>query len=412
MRYLPFFRSYSRLLAFSMLLAFFSSFGQTFLLSLYLPEFVEAFALSEGAIGIMYGVATVGSAILLPWTGRHIDRLPLATYTLLVSCGLAAGALVLAVAPHWIFVFVGMLTLRHFGQGLCGHVAMTTAGRYFTENRGKAVAIAGTGYPLGEMVFPALITLAIAAVGWRYSWGISAAVIALVLAPLSLRLLRSSRRLENALPSDVGAVAPPRTWRARTLLADYRFYLILVTLVPIGFFSTGFIFYQAVIAESRGWGEHVFAIAFAAFAVTRAVLALGAGPWIDRLSAIRLLPLHMLFLCLSGAVLVFFTGEWAAYAYLVVLGMSMGVGQSVAMAVWAEVYGVENLGEIRSVASMVGVLSTALAPLVFGLLLDLGFSVPAILTGALVLIVVLTGVSFFAAVALGRARERGRPVAD
>ncbi len=405
MKYFSFFRNYSRLLAFAVLLAFFSSFGQTFLISFYVPEFAGAFDLTEGRIGVLYGIATVGSALLLPWTGRLIDRVSLSRYTLAVSAGLGLGGLILAVAPHWILLFAGLLIVRHCGQGLCGHIAMTSSGRYFVENRGKAVAIAGTGYPLGEILFPALITLSIAVLGWRLSWGLSAGLIIVVLAPLALSLLRSSRRLENALPKvDSGTSDESRNWRASLLLTDYRFYVILATLVPIGFFSTAFIFYQAVIAESRDWGDHVFPSAFAAFAITRAMLALAIGPWIDRLTAVRLLPAHMILLLIAGAFLVFFSGEWAAYAYLICLGMSMGVGQSVATAVWAEVYGVENLGGIRSVASMIGVLSTALAPLIFGMLLDFNIEVPTLLRGALVMILALTLFSFVAASILNRAR--------
>ncbi len=408
MMYFSFFLQYRRILAFSVLLAFFSSFGQTFLLSFYIPEFVTAFSLTEGRVGLMYGVATVVSALLLPWTGRRIDRMPLAGYTFTVTLAMALAAGMLAVAPHWVFLFLCLVALRHLGQGLCGHIAMTTAGKSFLANRGKAVAIAGTGFPLGEMFLPALVALGIATLGWRLSWGISALLILIVLAPVSLWLIRASRSREDALDvMEIGIREPSvEIWQARDLLADYRFYLILFALVPLGFFSTGFIFYQVMISESRGWGSHVFPLAFAAFAVTRALTALAAGPWIDKMTATRLLPAHMVLMLLSGAILVMFAGEWAAYGYLILLGMSMGTGQSVSVAVWAEVYGIENLGAIRSVASMVGVLSTALAPLVFGILLDFQVSVQAILTGALGLIALLTAFCFYASANLERARKR------
>ncbi len=408
MTYFSFFLQYRRILAFAILLAFFSSFGQTFLLSFYLPEFATSFGLTEGRVGLLYGIATVLSALLLPWTGSKIDRVPLTGYTLAVTLAMALSAGLLAVAPHWIFLFIGLVALRHLGQGLCGHIAMTTAGKSFLANRGKAVAIAGTGFPLGEMILPAIVALSIATLGWRYSWGLSAVFMLLVLAPVSAWLIRFSRRHEDAL--DVkeypGGNQSPGTWKARELLADYRFYLILFALVPVGFFSTGYIFYQVLISESRGWGSHVFPLAFAAFAITRALTALAAGPWIDQLTATRLLPAHMVFLLLSGTVLVFFSGEWAAYVYLIFLGMSMGTGQSVSVAVWAEVYGIENLGAIRSVASMVGVLSTALAPLLFGLLLDAQVPMQSILAGTLVLITLLTAFCFYASSALTRARKR------
>ncbi len=410
MTYLGFFIKYRRILTFSVLLTFFSSFGQTFLLSIFLLDFARAFDLTEGNLGVMYGVATVFSALLLPWTGRQIDRIPLANYTLAVACALALAAALVAVAPHWTVFFIALLALRHLGQGLCGHIAMTTTSRSFVRNRGKAVAIAGTGFPLSEMILPTLATLSLIYFGWRISWGVSAVLIAVVLVPLSYLLIVRSSRVEDVLPriDKSDSESSPSKWRARNLLLDYRFYLLLSTLIPIGFFSTGFIFYQAVIAENRGWGEHVFAIAFAAFAGTRAITALGAGPWIDRLSAVRLLPVHMILILMSGVLLVFGTGEWAAYLYLIFLGLSMGIGGSVGSAVWAEIYGVENLGGIRSIAGMIGILSTAFAPLIFGLLLDMKVPVHTILAGALVCILTLTIFSFFASSFLSRDRTRRR----
>ncbi len=408
MTYLAFIRSYSRILTFAVFLAFFSSFGQTFLLSIYLPEFVRAFDLTEGGIGILYGLATVCSALLLPISGRYIDRIPLTRYTLAVTAGLALVSFLIAAAPHWIVLFLGLWGLRHFGQGLCGHIALTTAGRCFASNRGKAVGIAGTGFSLGEFMLPTLVTLAVATVGWRLSWGLSGLIILLVLAPVSIRLIRASRRVEDVLPStDNDEIAPEvLRWRSRTLLVDPRFYLILVTLLPIGFFSTGFIFYQSVVAQQRGWGEHVFPIAFAGFAVTRTILTIGSGPLIDRFRAVRLLPAHMIFLLLSATVLFGFEQEWAGYAYLILLGVMMGIGQNIGSAVWAEVYGVANLGGIRSMSSMIAVLSTALAPLMFGALLSFNVGIQTILGGSVVAILVLTILSFFAAASLSRYAER------
>ena len=65
-------------------------------------------------------------------------------------------------------------------------------------------------------------------------------------------------------------------------------------------------------------------------------------------------------------------------------------------AVWAEIYGVENLGAIRSLATSFVVLSTALSPVVMGWMIDYGVSVEALALMCLAYAVaasVLSGVS-------------------
>ena len=45
---------------------------------------------------------------------------------------------------------------------------------------------------------------------------------------------------------------------------------------------------------------------------------------------------------------------------------------------WAEVYGTRHLGAIRSMATAIMVFGTAVSPVLFGRLLDLGVSIEAI----------------------------------
>ncbi|MEE8625847.1 MAG: hypothetical protein V3T19_10940, partial [Acidiferrobacterales bacterium] len=44
-------------------------------------------------------------------------------------------------------------------------------------------------------------------------------------------------------------------------------------------------------------------------------------------------------------------------------------------AMWAEIYGVTNLGAIRSVATSLSILASALGPVIVGGLMDLGVSI-------------------------------------
>ena len=63
-----------------------------------------------------------------------------------------------------------------------------------------------------------------------------------------------------------------------------------------------------------------------------------------------------------------------APAFMLLMGASAGAATVVVGVLWAELYGTDHLGAIRSMVVALLVLSTAMAPGLMGLLIDAGFS--------------------------------------
>ena len=82
--YLDFLRRNPSLAAFGFITAFGSSFGQTFFIGVLSPTIQTEFSLSHTEWGSIYLLGTLASALVLPWTGKQIDRIALRTYALLV----------------------------------------------------------------------------------------------------------------------------------------------------------------------------------------------------------------------------------------------------------------------------------------------------------------------------------------
>ena len=72
--YLHFARAHRRFLAFGFALTFFSSFGQTFFISIFAGEIRQAFDLSHGEWGGIYTLGTAASALVMIWAGGLTDR--------------------------------------------------------------------------------------------------------------------------------------------------------------------------------------------------------------------------------------------------------------------------------------------------------------------------------------------------
>ena len=382
MEYLSFAWNNRRFLSFGLLLTFFSFFGQSYFIAVFNTEIRAAFALSHGEFGLAYAVATVSSAVCLIWTGRMIDRTRLRTFALCVCGGLIASCVLMAAAPVFPALLFALFALRLTGQGLMVHTSVTSIGRHFTAERGRAVSIISMGGPSGQAV------MALAAVGlsawlsWRQVWLVMAALSALVLIPAVARLLKGhedehlNRAARKAEPAS--ASGPQGVWGRREVLKDLRFYFMMPVLLAPSFIATGFFFHMGHLVESKGWSLAFFTGAYTLYTAFSITLTLLAGPVVDRVGAVRLIPWHLAPLCL-GLVALASSDHWvAAILYMGLTGITVGMRITIGGAVWAEIYGVENLGAIRSLATSFMVVSTALSPVVLGWLIDFSVSVESL----------------------------------
>ena len=60
---------------------------------------------------------------------------------------------------------------------------------------------------------------------------------------------------------------------------------------------------------------------------------------------------------------------------MALLGVSNGLTNVLLSSLWAEIYGVNYLGSIKALTGSLMVFSTALATALFGILIDLGYSI-------------------------------------
>ncbi len=383
--YLRFIAANPRFLAFGVLGAFFSSFGQTFFVALFGGQWRAEFGLSHGDFGALYSAGTLASGTVLIWLGRKIDRMDLTRYTLLVCGGLTAACLLTSAVPSVWLLAVAFFALRLTGQGLMSHVSIVAMARYFDAARGKAVSLASLGHPLGEAVLPSLAVALTFALGWRGTWLLFGALLLLGLAPLMLWLLKGQAARERARRHHAqGAAEAGTVDRSRSLaqvLRDPAFYPMILAMMAPGFISTGLFFHQVHLAETKGWSLEWLASCFAGFAVGQVVATLIAGALADRVGMIRMLPFYLPMLGLGALTLALFDHPAAALPYLVLMGLSAGASFTLMGGVWAEIYGTGHLGAIRSIVQAAMVFSTAASPVVFGWLLDRGVGFDALALG-------------------------------
>lgn len=375
-----------RFLGFGLACTLASNFGQTFFIALFGDHIRADFNLSHGDFGVVYGIATLISAGVILWAGRKIDRVDLRLFAGLVFAGLAVSAAAMSLAHSVWILGAGFVGLRLFGQGLLRHTAVVSMARYFDTARGRAMSVVGLGYPIAESVFPILLIVILASYSWRQAWGGFAIYIALIHLPLALWLLKGHgvrhAKLEQRLKEQD---ADKDDLTQRTLMGDWRFQMIVPAALMGPFMMTGLFFHQLAIADSKGWDIALLAASFPVFAASTVLSSLTTGWVVDKHGPGVVLPVFVLPLTAALIVVATLDQTWSAPLYMGLGGLTVGASTVLISAAWAETFGVRHLGTIRSLTSALTVLSTALAPVLMGEMLDQGVAISSIAWGAAVL---------------------------
>ncbi|MCC5779632.1 MFS transporter [Nitratireductor sp. B36] len=374
MSYLNFLRENARWLAGGFLLTLFSSFGQTFFISLSAGEIRAEYGLSHGTFGTLYMVATLASAFTLPRLGQIVDRYSARKVTFIIIPLLALACISMALSHSLLVLVVTIYMLRLFGQGMMTHNSLTAMGRWFSAQRGRAVSVATLGHNVGEAILPLAFVAVAALVGWRNSWFIAAALLLLFALPVISGLIAVERAPRASDPTERRSTA--RDWTRSEVLRDPVFYLLLLGVMAPGFIGTTIFFHQIYLVELRGWSLEVFASSFTFMASMTVVFALISGQLIDRFSAVSLLPGFLIPLGSACLILAASNAQWSAFVFMGLMGVSYGFSSTLFGALWPEVYGIRHLGSIRALTVAIMVFATAMGPGITGFLIDRGVSYP------------------------------------
>lgn len=400
--YLTLIRSEWRLLLFGFVMMFGSSLGQTYFIGLFSGEIRSDLGLSHGALGGIYSAATLTSAVLLLWTGSLVDRMDLRHLAYCVAVGLAFGCLLMALSHGVIMLFISMLVLRHLGQGLMSMTGATTMVRYLDHQKGKANALGGMGYSLSEALLPMLVIALLTVLGWRLSWVFWGLLLVTLVPLFSWRLLQGHEvRHASYLKSVEGRAgsehyAARKQWTRAEVVRDPYFYLFLPVLLAQPMLFTGFMFHQVHLVEYKGWPLAIWGSIYLLYALVSTLCKLWTGILIDRVSAISIVPLMSLPFCLGLVLLAASDGLWAAVAFMVTMGITLGVYSTISSPFFSEMYGTLHLGSIKSVTTAAMVFASAIAPVLMGWLIDAGISMDTMAIGSAAYIIVASAAAALA----------------
>lgn len=374
MSILPFMRTNAAFLLAGVLLTFTSSYGQTFFISLFAGEIRAEFGLSNGAWGGLYTLGTTVSAVAMIWAGALTDVFRVRALLLFVLPGLALACLAMAAVPGPFTLVIVIFALRFFGQGMTSQLAVVAMARWFEARRGLALSISSVGFSVGQAVLPLIFVALLVRYEWRALW-VVAAVLAVILVPALLMLLRLERTPQSVADAAEVAGMEGRHWTRTQMLGHPLFWMMIPLILGPPAWGTALFFHQVHMTDVKGWDLREWVALMPLFTVVTIVVTFASGQLVDRLGAARLVPLLMLPFAVSFAVIGLAGGIPGAALGIAVFGIGQGMMPTVLGSFWAEFYGTRSLGAIKAAGTAIMVFGSAIGPGATGYLIDIGVGV-------------------------------------
>ena len=368
-----------KVIVFGFIFTFFSSFGQSFFLGIFNTSIRETLSITHGQFGSIYASATLFSSLLLIWVGKKIDDINIFRFAIYVTLLLSFSCFFFSKISSIVFLFIAIFLMRFSGQGMMSHTATTTVSRYFTKSRGRALSICWFGLSSAEFILPVLMVFLLSLTTWQNIWTVIALLILIFLPIASFFLVRTVKLdTRESTGGEEFKEENIKQWKRIEVIKDYKFYIVSMNMLAMPWIATGVFVYQSFITESKNWGPFVIAQSFMSYSVFSVITLLISGFLIDKFTSRKLLIFMNIPLFLSTFVIIYFDAQLAAFLFLGLIGISNGLANVLGSSTWAEVYGVKHIGSIKALTTALMVFSTAFGTALFGILIDIGFSIEKI----------------------------------
>ena len=226
--------------------------------------------------GVASGIAIVNfvAAMIAPWVGNALDRIPIKRIMATGACISASGFFMLSLVQSMTQFYFVLVTLTAIGMATMGQMATAKlVSNWFQAKRGTALGIATMGVSLSGMVMPPVTTWLIEIFGWRGSLEVFCGGTLFIVLPLVLLFIVDAPEDKGLqpdgkaqIPTDTTQIPKPQIkvpWRDFLKMPQFWGVALTFSLLFCGMGATltnmiplardlGFDGYQAAYALSIG----------------------------------------------------------------------------------------------------------------------------------------------------------------
>ena len=342
--------------------------GQTAGFSVFVDPITEALDVTRSQLTFAYLIGTLAASTTGTWLGRRLDLDGVASGLRLVAIALGSAAVLAALSPNLIVLTLAIYGLRSFGQTGMTLSASVFVAKNVVERRGAALGLLTAVGGSAIAITPLIASRLIPQFGWRTTWVLLGAVVAVVGLVTSTRMVRL--RLEHPNPLDEPVADTSEEVLAPRHLRRNGFLVVTAGYATTGFVSTALAFHQIAVLGERGISATAAAGNFVPQSLAAAAVALGVGRLVDRVPGRLVIPVDMVLLAAAVGSVSFVDSNLGAVGFGIALGSAasaMAASEGTLLARWI---GTATLGTWRGRMTSVMVISTAIAPFAFTLIAD------------------------------------------
>ena len=371
-------------------------------------EFGWGRSVLTGAIGI----GTVSGGILALGVGQVIDKFG-AKWVLIIGF-LVCGVLMVSMARMeslWHFYFV-IIVVRMLLQGVFNLANNVVVAKWFYRLRGRAMAIADLGRS-GGIAFIAIFAQAVVTNhGWRAAaLALGILTCALTVIPIYLWLRKEPQQIGQVIDGDdtnlqileegrsASGIGAPLTGVSFTLtqvLHSGSFYILVIGFSLSHFVQAGVAFNLLPYMIDRGIEANQGALVVSIWSLIGLPTVFIAGMLRDYFPIRRLLFVILVGLTLGVIILTQVESLSVAVIFAVVHGIFFAAILLFQNLAFADYFGSDALGAIRGIATPTQMICNALGPFAATLVFDMTGDYRLILYVYILIMVVVTGLMFFA----------------
>ena len=134
---------------------------------------------------------------------------------------------------------------------------------------------------------------------------------------------------------------------------------------------------------------------FIFYAIFGTIGSVISGILVDKFTGRKLIPFHLIPMAIILVSLLFSDHVYILFLYMAGLGFSNGFTENTSNSLWAEMYGVNNLGSIKALLTFFGVLASASSPFLYGVLLDQTNSINILIYLSLILTLIFSFMAYW-----------------
>jgi len=335
--------------------------------SLYLPAWKHEFGVPISVLTLATAIFSAGCSVVAPMVGVVLERMSARWVFGLALLGLAAIHTAVGFATEaWQVILLYAIPLP-FAIGFGATIpAQAVVSRWFVRRAGFAMGLTAFGLATAGVVLPLIVVRLMPYVGWRGVWWLYAGVIALIILPVVVGVMRDRPTLEQgrdyvgATPTDFQG----ERLRFREIFASRNFWVTIGVFAPCIICSQGVGINLAPLVESHGFNIGIAGGLVSAFSVAALLAKLAVGVLADRFGNKTPLVLTPLLTAVAAAVLALGAGQLPLlFAGMILLGVTGGAWTLLASATAAE-FGPRGFGRAYGVISAFTPIGSVLAPVV------------------------------------------------